>query len=141
MRPTVAGRQEEKYRVIVYPLSPTNADRWCGRGGGQYDIPCPSLTAAQKRAIEESNQYLTATVTVQENYLTVEQYLRGQRTLEKECESPAIAGEADVERGSRLDAERCTLQFAQASTRRLDCGKRPFEESPLFGGAAQQDLF
>ena len=49
--------------------------------------------------------------------------------------------EADIEREAKLDAERCTLQFAQASTRRLDCGKRPIEESPLFGGSKQEELF
>jgi hypothetical protein len=55
--------------------------------------------------------------------------------------APPIAGAADLERSSRIDAERVTLEFAQRSTRRLDAGKRPIEESPLFGAPAQEVLF
>jgi hypothetical protein len=54
---------------------------------------------------------------------------------------PPIAGQADTERESRLDAERCTLEMRQRSTRRLDAGREPFSESPLFGGSAQGSLF
>jgi hypothetical protein len=45
---------------------------------------------------------------------------------------PAIAGAADVEFQTRLDAQRVSLQFAQKSTRKLDAGKIPFDQSPLF---------
>jgi hypothetical protein len=55
--------------------------------------------------------------------------------------APPIAATADLERESKLDAERVTLQFRQASTRRLDAGRRPITESPLFGGPAQTELF
>lgn len=54
---------------------------------------------------------------------------------------PPIAGEADREYQSRIDAARCTAEMRTRSTRRLDTGKRPIEESPLFGGDAQSDLF
>lgn len=47
----------------------------------------------------------------------------------------------DGERESRLDAKRVTLEFGQKSTKRLDRGKQPIDESPLFGGPAQSDLF
>lgn len=47
----------------------------------------------------------------------------------------------DLEYSSRLDAERVTLEFRTKSTRRLDAGKLPIEESPLFGGPAQRELF
>lgn len=52
-----------------------------------------------------------------------------------------LAGGADREYASRIDAERVTLQFARKSTRRLDTGKVPIEESPLFGGPRQTSLF
>jgi hypothetical protein len=54
---------------------------------------------------------------------------------------PPIAGEADREYESRLEAERITLEFATKSSRRVDAGKRPITESPLFGGPAQGELF
>lgn len=52
----------------------------------------------------------------------------------------AEPGQADPEIQSRLDAERCTLELKTKSTRRLDVGKVPIEESPLFGGG-QKGLF
>jgi hypothetical protein len=56
-------------------------------------------------------------------------------------EAPPIAGSADTERHSRLDAERVTWEFRTKSTRRLDAGRLPITESPLFGGPSQQELF
>lgn len=56
-------------------------------------------------------------------------------------EPPPIAGQADREYQTRIEAQRCTLEFAQKLSRRLDAGKSPIEESPLFGGRAQADLF
>ena len=60
-----------------------------------------------------------------------------------EYNRPPIAGAADMERESRLDAERVTLEFASKSTRRLDAGKQPISDSPLFSpdGPAQGGLF
>jgi hypothetical protein len=55
--------------------------------------------------------------------------------------APPIAGVADPEFEPRLDAQRVTLEFATKSTRRLDTGRRPITESPLFGGPAQRELF
>lgn len=52
--------------------------------------------------------------------------------------APPIAGEADREYQSRIDAERCTLQFRQAIT-----PTRPVqshEDLPLFGGDRQGNL-
>lgn len=49
--------------------------------------------------------------------------------------------EIDYEAGSKLEAERVTLEFATASHVRLDCGTLPIEESPLFGGRKQMGLF
>lgn len=54
---------------------------------------------------------------------------------------PPICGAADVEREARLEAKRVTLEFGSRSTRRADGGKRPIEDSPLFGGPRQGDLF
>lgn len=54
---------------------------------------------------------------------------------------PPIAGQADTEREARFDAERVTAEFRTSSTRRLDAGRAPITESPLFGGPAQGDLF
>jgi len=54
---------------------------------------------------------------------------------------PPIAGDADVEREAKLEAERATLEFRQRSQKRLDSGRAPILESPLFDGPAQGDLF
>ena len=52
-----------------------------------------------------------------------------------------IAAQADTEYTSRIDAQRVTLELAQRSTRRVDAGRESIEDSPLFGGTRQQDLF
>lgn len=54
---------------------------------------------------------------------------------------PEIAGEADTEYQTRIEAQRVTLQFGQKSNRRLDSGKCSMEDSPLMGGPRQGDLF
>ena len=54
---------------------------------------------------------------------------------------PPIAGDSDVGRETRLEAERATLEFRQRSQKRLDAGRAPILESPLFDGPAQGDLF
>lgn len=46
-----------------------------------------------------------------------------------------------AEQEARIEGERLTLEFGTRSTRRLDAGARPIEESPLFGGEAQGGLF
>ena len=55
--------------------------------------------------------------------------------------APPLAGQADTERGARLDAERVTTEWRNKSTRRLDGGRRSIEDSPLFGGERQDTLF
>lgn len=55
--------------------------------------------------------------------------------------APPIAGDADTEWESRLAAERVTLELKQKSTRRVDAGREPITDSPLFGGPAQGGLF
>lgn len=57
-------------------------------------------------------------------------------------EQPALCQVVrDGEQALRLDVERVTLEFRQKSTRRLDTGRQPITESPLFGGNAQEELF
>ncbi|MGD0497518.1 MAG: hypothetical protein ABSC23_03680 [Bryobacteraceae bacterium] len=58
-----------------------------------------------------------------------------------ELERPPLAGVSDPEWGTRLDAERVTAEFRTRSARRLDSGRRPITDSPLFGGPAQRELF
>jgi hypothetical protein len=41
----------------------------------------------------------------------------------------------------RIEAERLTLALASRSERKLDRGKKPIEEAPLFGGPPQESLF
>ena len=55
--------------------------------------------------------------------------------------APPIAGAADPEYQTRIDAERVTAEFGSKSRRRLDAGRKPITESPLFGGEAQLSLF
>ena len=50
---------------------------------------------------------------------------------------PPIAGSADREREVSLEAARVTLEYRQQSNKRLDNGKAPIGESPLFGETAQ----
>lgn len=57
------------------------------------------------------------------------------------CSPPPIPSEPDREYQARLDAERVTAEFKTKSTRHIDAGKLPIEESPLFGGRAQGELF
>lgn len=61
--------------------------------------------------------------------------------MSTETEAPPIAGAADVEFKSRIDAEAVTAEFATKSARRLDAGRAPITDSPLFGGPAQGSLF
>ncbi len=44
---------------------------------------------------------------------------------------------ADPEYQTRIDAERCTLEFSRGKGKRLDSGKEPITDSPLFGGNRQ----
>jgi hypothetical protein len=53
----------------------------------------------------------------------------------------SLAGEADTEYSTRIEATRVTLEFAQKSTKRLDSGRDCIEDSDLFGGPRQQGLF
>lgn len=56
--------------------------------------------------------------------------------------APPIAGTADPEYQTRIDAQRCTLEFAQPLPDPLDAGKRPIAEAPLFSNQpAQEELF
>ncbi len=48
---------------------------------------------------------------------------------------------ADAEYNARLDAQRVTLEMRSKSPRRVDGGRLPMDESPLFGGRKQADLF
>ncbi len=53
----------------------------------------------------------------------------------------ASAGRDPCESAACLEAERITWEFRTKSTRRLDAGKLPIEDSPLFGGDRQGGLF
>ena len=55
--------------------------------------------------------------------------------------SEELTARPDREYSTRIDAERVTLEFAQASTKRVDGGRQPIEDSPLFGGPRQRGLF
>lgn len=54
---------------------------------------------------------------------------------------PNIPGQSDPEYQTRIDADRATAQWKTASSRKLDSGKEPITDSPLFGGPAQGGLF
>jgi hypothetical protein len=60
---------------------------------------------------------------------------------DREVEADALHGSADPEHGSRLDAERVTAEFATKSARRVDAGRKPITDSPLFGGPSQGEMF
>ena len=55
--------------------------------------------------------------------------------------SASLKAEADSEYSTRIDAERITWEFASPSTRHLDAGRESINESPLFGGKMQMELF
>lgn len=52
---------------------------------------------------------------------------------------PPIAGEADAEYTSRIDADRCTAEFAAPIRPRKP--QDSIEDLPLFGGERQGGLF
>jgi hypothetical protein len=52
---------------------------------------------------------------------------------------PPIAGEADMEWTSRIDAERVTAEFRVSKT--PTAPQAAIEDLPLFGGERQGDLF
>ena len=54
-----------------------------------------------------------------------------------EAETPPIAGEADMEWMSRIEAARCTAEFAVPITTAVP--QRDHRELPLFGGINQQE--
>jgi len=54
---------------------------------------------------------------------------------------PPFAGSADLQAPAVIEAKRVTLEFASRNPRRADAGKNPMDESPLFGGTRQKDLF
>jgi len=54
---------------------------------------------------------------------------------------PPIAGTADPEYQPRIDAARVTVEFGNKSQRRLDRGRKPITDAPIFGGPAQMELF
>jgi hypothetical protein len=53
----------------------------------------------------------------------------------------ALRAEPDAEYSTRIEAKRLTLEYATKSTKRLDAGSEPFDESPLWGGVKQRGLF
>ena len=52
-----------------------------------------------------------------------------------------LAGSGDPEYSSRIDAQRVTWEISSKSARKLDAGRRPISDAPLFGGPAQKGLF
>lgn len=62
---------------------------------------------------------------------------RFERVVEEHYAANPLAGVADMERESKLDAERVTLEFASKSTRVLNVDL----DGPLFGGKRQGSLF
>lgn len=54
-------------------------------------------------------------------------------------DAPPIAGKADQEYATRLDADRCSLQFKDGIRPRKP--QAAVDDLPLFGGDRQQDLF
>jgi hypothetical protein len=59
----------------------------------------------------------------------------------RQQDAPPIAGAADREYRAKIDAAATTAEFATKSARRLDSGKQPITDSPLFGGPSQLELF
>jgi hypothetical protein len=69
------------------------------------------------------------------------QYMAELDALITAEEAPPIPAQADAEYQTRIQAAQATAQFGQPSTRPLDGGRQPMTDAPLFGGAAQEELF
>jgi hypothetical protein len=71
------------------------------------------------------------------------QYRAGYEAAGAEASAALLAdaGCTPRETAAYLEAERITWEFRTKSTKRLDAGKRSIEDSPLFGGERQEDLF
>lgn len=63
------------------------------------------------------------------------------KTEETFSQQAAAMQASFTQQAQRIDAERCTLELATKSTRRIDAGKQSIEDSPLFGGSRQDSLF
>lgn len=55
-------------------------------------------------------------------------------------QTKAVAREA-TEARDRLTAQAITLEFKTGSRKRADAGKKSIEDSPLFGGERQGEMF
>ena len=64
-----------------------------------------------------------------------------RKTKAAATEPPPLFAEADREYQQRIDADRATALLKQKSARRVDAGKESIEDSPLFGGPRQGDMF
>lgn len=62
-------------------------------------------------------------------------------TATNATDAPPIAGAADQEYKTRIAADQVTAEFATKSARRLDSGRKSFEDSPLMGGERQMSLW
>ena len=78
------------------------------------------------------------------------QYLAGYRTAAGAATAglltaagctPAESAAYQSEQAARLEAERLTWEYRSRSTRRLDRGRKPITDSPLFGGPSQGEMF
>ena len=54
---------------------------------------------------------------------------------------PPMIGSADLSYLPRLESARVTAEWRTRSARKLDTGRMPMDESPIFGGRKQQELF
>jgi hypothetical protein len=90
------------------------------------------------RCIAEEYPMKAATVAGQQRAVAT---LRAHLAEIGEPLESSLAAVADMEYSTRIDADRVTLEFGSKSARRLDSGKRPITDSPLFGGPAQGDLW
>lgn len=99
-----------------------------------YNLWCQVQTqvswdAAFVPVIEGDNAHVCSTLVEMEERVIVFGFMR------------AAMGKADVEYKTRIDAERVTAEFKTKSTKRIDAGRNPIEDSPLFGGERQGGLF
>jgi len=72
-------------------------------------------------------------------YGHVTAYFAGWRCFVAKSEAPFgwQSTDIDTEYQTRIDAERCTLEFSKGKGKRLDSGKEPITDSPLWGGSRQ----
>jgi hypothetical protein len=131
-----------RVRASMFNQGQGGGDCWVGEPGQGY--PAREHFSDRQSAIDAGAKAIRRQITECHHWdITDTRFSKLVNWLNglKQSQLVSMAGAADTEYGSRLDAKRVTFQFKVKSARRIDSGREPITDSPLFGGPAQGSLF